>query len=50
MTVELGDMGLDQEKKSKFQLEKIDKKRFTETLLAETDLIQSQLRPAGQEH
>lgn len=50
MTAELGDMGLDQERKSKFQLKKMDEKRFTETLLAEKDLIQAQLRLAGQEH
>lgn len=50
MTVELGNISLNQEKKSKFQLKKIDKKRFTETLLAEKDLIQAQLRLTGQEH
>lgn len=50
MTVELRDMGLDQQKKSKFQLKKIDKKRFTKTLLTKKDFIQVQLRLAKPKH
>ncbi len=50
MAVKRRDMSLDQEKESKFQLQRIDKKRFTEKLLAEKDLIQAKLKLAGQEH